>query len=223
MDLTPPEALPDIVAGQLAGLALDPDRPLLAVDVDEVIVGLAGHLGEYATERGFALRLTGYRLDGALWRADGSEASRDEFRDLFRGFFETQTRHQKVYPGAAKALRALSARMQVVILTNVPFHARGDRVANLAGNGIDYPLVANAGPKGPVLRWLDARAGRTAFVDDSPSQLASAARDAPEVARIHFVGDETLRGYLPSVEAAQHMARDWEDVRAIVERAILDG
>ena len=110
--------------------------------------------------------------------------------------------------------------MQVVILTNVPFHARACRIANLAGHGIDYPLVANAGPKGPALRWLDARAGRTAFVDDSPSQLASAARDAPEVARIHFVGDEMLRGYLTEVEAAQHRASDWTQIRRIVEEVL---
>jgi len=218
MDLT----LHDGVAEQLAVLDLDSARPLLAVDVDEVIVSLAGHLGEYAAENGFALRLTGYKLNGALWRADGSEANREEFNTLFRGFFDTQTRHQRAYPGAAAALRALSTRMQVVIVTNVPFHAREDRVANLAAQGIDYPLIANAGPKGPVLRWLDDRAGRMAFIDDSPSQLSSAAADAPDVTRIHFVGDDRLRGYLTDVEAAQHRARDWADLHAIVEKVLLE-
>jgi len=208
------------VAEQLAALDPDPARPLIAVDTDEVIVGLAGHLSEYAAENGFALRLTAYKLNGALRRADGSEASDEEFRALFRGFFETQTRHQRVYPGAADALRALSTRAQVVIVTNVPFHAREDRVANLAGHGIDYPLIANAGPKGPVLRWLDDRAGRMAFIDDSPSQLSSAAQDAPDVARIHFVGDAMLRGYLTDIEAAQHYARDWADLRAIAEKVL---
>lgn len=216
----PRDPLPDGVAEQLAALDLDPARPLLAVDVDEVIVGLAGHLGEYAAENGFALRLTEYKLNGALWRADGSEASGEEFRTLFRGFFETQTRHQRVYPGAAEALRTLSARAQVVIVTNVPFHAREDRIANLAGHGIDYPLIANTGPKGPALRWLDDRAGRMAFIDDSPSQLSSAAADAPDVTRIHFVGDDMLRGHLADVAAAQHKARDWADLRGIAEKVL---
>ena len=220
MDVTAAD-LREGVPEQLAALDLDPRRPLLAVDVDEVIVGLAGHLGEYARNSGFELRLTGYRLDGALWRGDGSAASEDEFRDLFRGFFETQTRHQRVYPGAADALSSLSRRLQVVILTNVPFHARACRVANLADHGIDYPLVANAGPKGPVLRWMRERTGPAAFVDDSPSQLSSAARDAPDITRIHFVGDEMLRGWLTEVEAAQHRAEDWEDIRRIVERVLL--
>ncbi len=219
MDVSLPEAL----AEQLDALTLDPRRPLLAVDVDEVIVGLAAHLTEYAEGRGYALRLTGYKLDGALWRADGTEADRQEFRSVLDGFFETCTRHQRAYPGASEALRALSSRMQVVILTNVPFAAREERVANLAGHGIDYPLIANHGPKGPALRWLSRRAGRMAFIDDSPTQLASAAADAPDVARIHFVGDETLRAYLPEVEAAQYRAESWTRLRTLVEEVLLDG
>jgi len=216
MDLT----LHEGVAEQLAALDLDAARPLLAVDVDEVIVGLAGHLAEYARDNGFALRLTGYKLDGALWRADGAEASREEFNTLFRGFFETQTRHQRIYPGVVEALAALSDKAQIVILTNVPFHAREDRVANLAGHGITYPLVANAGPKGPALRWLDDRSGPMAFIDDSPAQLASSATDAPDVTRIHFVGDRVLRGYLTDIEAAEHRADDWAELGRIVQRVL---
>lgn len=222
MDVKPALELHEGVAEQLATLDLDPGKPLLAVDVDEVIVGLAAHLGEYASENGFSLRLTSYKLDGALWRVDGTEASREDFNDLFRGFFETQTRHQRVYPGAAEALRALSEQVQVVILTNVPFYAREDRVDNLANHGIDFPVVANAGPKGAALRWLSDRAGRTAFIDDSPTQLASSAKDAPEVVRIHFVGDDALRGWLTEVETAQYQADDWVALRQIVETVLID-
>jgi len=221
MDVIAPVDPPEDVVEQLATLTLDPARPLLAVDVDEVIVGLAAHLGDYAREQGFDLRLTAYRLNGALWRGDGTEASREEFQDLFRRFFETQTRHQRAYPGAAQAMRTLSRDMQVIILTNVPFYAREDRVANLAGHGIDYPLIANAGPKGPALQWLSARAGRMAFIDDSPSQLTSAAEHAPDVARIHFVGDDALRGYLTDIDAAQHRAADWAELHGVVERVMM--
>ena len=217
MDLT----IPAEISEQLATLDLDATRPLLVVDVDEVLVSLAGHLGEYAQEHGFALRLTEYRLSGALWRADGTEAGREEFTTLFRGFFESQTLHQRAYPGAATALRALSTQVQVVILTNVPFYARDDRIVNLAGQGIDYPLIANSGPKGPALRWLADRAGKTVFIDDSPTQLASAAQDAPDIARIHFIGDDTLRGYLGQVEAAQHSAEDWPALHSMVEELLL--
>ena len=209
------------VEEQLSVIDLHKDRPLLAVDVDEVIVGLAGHLTDYAQENGFTLRLTSYKLNGALWRADGSAASGEEFQSLFRGFFETQTRHQRAYPGAAEALRALSDRIQIVIVTNVPFYARADRVANLQGHGIAYPLVANAGPKGPTLHWLAERAGPMAFIDDSPAQLASAAAEAPGVTRIHFVGDDALRGYLADLDEAQYRAENWTELQKIVEATLL--
>jgi hypothetical protein len=218
MDVTHP---PAEVQEQLDRLSLDAARPLLAVDVDEVVVGLAGHLAEYAADQGYALRLTGYKLDGALWRYDGTEASAEEFQTIFRGFFETQTLHQRVYDGAAEALGTLSRDVEVIILTNVPFYAHDDRIENLRGHGIDFPVVANAGPKGPALRWLHERAGRMAFIDDSPAQLASSAKHAPDVARIHFIGDEALRVHLAEVEAAQHHAESWTDLHAIADKVLL--
>ena len=202
---------------QLEAVALDPVRPLLAVDVDEVIVSLAAHLAEYAQGAGYRLRLTGYRLDGALTMADGSPAPDDALPNLFKGFFATETRRQRAYPGAAEALAEIAERSQVLILTNVPVARREDRVENLAGQGIAYPLVANEGPKGPALQWLSERiAAPLAFVDDSPTQLASAARHAPRVSRIHYVGDPDLRGFLRDVEHAQHAPADWPGIAETV-------
>ena len=144
----------ELVRPQLEALELIRDKPLLVVDVDEVIVGLAGHLGEYAREKGYSLELSGYKLDGALKRRGGETASDEEFRTLFKGFFTTETVRQRVYPGASEGLSALSRHAQIVILTNVPPFARECRVRNLRGHGIDYPLVVNTGPKGGALAWM---------------------------------------------------------------------
>ena len=116
----PDVAIHEDVLPQLERLSLDPARPLLVVDVDEVIVGLAGHLGEYAAAHGYSLELTGYKLDGALKRSDGETASDEEFRTLFKQFFRTETLRQRAYPDAADVLNRLSQQAQVVILTNVP-------------------------------------------------------------------------------------------------------
>ena len=105
----------EAVLPQLKSLTLDPQKPLLVVDVDEVLVGLAGHLGEFAATKGFSLELTGYQLDGALKRGDGSDASSEEFRALFTEFFETQTRHQRVYPDAATVLNSIKSHANIVI------------------------------------------------------------------------------------------------------------
>ena len=208
----------EAVLPQLDALTLDPQKPLLVVDVDEVLVGLAGHLGEFAETKGFALKLTGYQLDGALKRGDGSEASAEEFRSLFTEFFETQTRHQRVYPDAAAVLESIQLRAQIVILTNVPPYAEKDRIENLRGHGIDYPLVVNHGGKGAALSWLSQRVGNvTAFIDDSPTQIASVAEHAPDVQRLHYVGDDHLRTLLDPLPTAHHAPTTWREIEQVLD------
>lgn len=205
------------MAARLSALGIDGERPILVVDVDEVIVGLAGHLAEFAEEKGYALRLTGYRLDGALRRGDGTEASAAEFRAVFTEFFKTQARHQRAYPDVAETLRKLKDSVQIVILTNVPAYAEAARIDNLRGHGIDYPLVVNQGGKGRVLAWLDAQtSGRVAFIDDSPSQIASASKYAAEVVRLHFVGDASLRRMVDPVPEAQFSPESWREIGEIL-------
>lgn len=204
--------LPAPVAAQLTGLALDPGRPLLAVDADEVLLSMVAPLTRFAETQGFRLALTEYRLDGALTRAkDGAAASRDELRALLGGFFETEAHHQPVVPGAAAALAELAASgVQVMVLTNAPETAKDRRKALLAGYGIDYPLVANSGGKGRALRYLwDHLAGPVAFIDDSDGQLASAAERAPGVIRAHFIADPALRQMTRPAADADLWAESW--------------
>ena len=122
---------------------------------------------------------------------------------------------------AAEALARLSARVQVVVLTNVPRHARDLRRRNLAALGMDYPMVENAGGKGRALCWMAAHAGApAAFVDDSLKQHESAARRAPEVTRIHFVGAGHLRRLLPESPAAHHRVEGWAECEAVLKREL---
>lgn len=207
----------DAVLPQLRTLALRVEHPLLIVDVDEVLVGLAAHLGEFAAARGYRLELTGYKLDGALKRANGTTASEDEFRSLFKRFFEAETIRQRVYPDAASVLRRMSDHAQIVILTNVPPAARASRIRNLRGHGIEYPLIVNRGPKGEAVAWMEQRvAAPVAFIDDSPSQIASVAERAPDVTRIQFVGDGSLRAMLEPFRHADHAPANWLEIESIV-------
>jgi len=208
----------EAVLPQLEALTIDPRMPLLAVDVDEVLVGLAAHLGEFAQSNGFALNLTSYQLDGALKRDDGSDATPEEFRALFKEFFDTQTLLQRVYSDAAVVLDRLSQHVQVLILTNVPPYAKEHRIENLRSHGIDFPLVVNHGGKGKSLAWLAGQtSGAVAFIDDSPTQLASAAKYAPDVHRLHFVGDEHLRSILGPLPDAHHAPTDWLEIEQVLQ------
>ena len=227
--MTPPMSMEEIeasldpeVLAQLRAVAIVPGRPLLAVDADEVLVYLAEHLARYLATIGFDMRLTQYQLEGSIFPA-GSDVPVpfDDCLRLIDRFFDDETLNQVALPGAAAALARLSARAQVVVLTNVPRHARDLRRRNLAALGMDYPMVENAGGKGRALRWMAARAAApAAFIDDSLRQHESAARRAPEVTRIHFVGAGHLRRILPESPAAHHRVEGWEECEAVLRECL---
>jgi len=123
----------------------------------------------------------------------------------------------------AEALARLSEWAQVVVLTNVPRHARDLRRRNLAALGMGYPMVENAGGKGRALFWMASHAAAPmAFIDDSLKQHESAARRAPEVTRIHFVGASHLRRILPESPAAHHRVEGWAACEAVVSDVLTD-
>jgi len=217
------EHLDPEVLGQLRALPLEPGRPLLAVDCDEVMVHLSEHMARWLPSIGFRMHLTQYQLEGSIFPV-GSDVPVpfDDCLRLIDRFFEEETLNQQPISGAAEALERLAAKAQVVVLTNVPRHAGTMRRENLAALGMGYPLVENGGGKGKALLWLSARAqAPVAFVDDSLKQHESAARRAPEVARIHFVGASNLRRILPESRAAHHRVEGWGECETVVGRLFL--
>jgi hypothetical protein len=212
---------PEVLA-QLRTLSIVPGRPLLAVDADEVLVYLAEHLVRYLQTIGFRMRLTQYQLEGSIFPM-GSEfpVPFDDCLRLIDRFFDDETLNQQALPGAVEALARLSVRAQVMVLTNVPRHARELRRRNLAALGMDYPMVENSGGKGRALFWMAAHAkAPVVFIDDSPKQHESAARRAPDITRIHFVGASHLRSILPESPAAHHRVEGWEACEVVVRRAL---
>lgn len=216
-DVTPdgihPETLRDLEA-----LALEPARPLVAVDCDEVMVHLARHLAEWLGRVGYRMELSRYQLEGSIFPAGSDEPVPFEgCLELIDRFFAEETLHQRPIAGAREALARLAEAAQVVVLTNVPRHAAGLRRQNLAALGMGYPMVWNIGGKGRALAWLRARLeAPVVFIDDSLRQHESAARRAPGVTRVHFVGVEHLRPLLPESPAAHHRAESWPACMALV-------
>ena len=215
---------PEVLA-QLRALPIKRGRPLLAVDADEVLVYLAEHLVRYLPGIGYRMHLTQYQLEGSIY-PEGCDipVPFDDCLRLIDRFFDDETLNQQALPGAVEALDRLSALAQIVVLTNVPRHARELRRRNLAALGMGYPMVENAGGKGRALFWMAARtAAPVAFVDDSPKQHESAARRAPEVTRIHFVGAGHLRRILPDSPAAHHRVEGWEECEALLTETLRRG
>ena len=211
-----PDALADLCA-----LELVRGRPLLAVDCDEVMVEFSSHVVRWLPSTGHEMRLTQYRLEGSMFRrGEDVPLPFDDCVTLLDRFFHEETQGQQPVTGAAEALRRLARDVQVVVLTNVPRFARESRCANICALGMDFPVVVNTGGKGRALAWLAATANApTAFVDDSPLQHEHAAKHAPEVTRIHFVGAASVRELLRESPEAHYRAHDWAEAERQVRAA----
>lgn len=206
------------VLGQLQTLPLVPGRPLLAVDADEVLVHFAGHLAEFVAGLGFDMRLTRYQLEGTIFHKDtGAPVSFEGAIDLINKYFSAECLNQKAISGAAEALARLSGIAQIVVLTNVPRHAREARIENLASLGMAYPVVENGGGKGKALAWMAAKVlAPVAFLDDSPKQIESAKRRVPEAACVQFLGSDYVARIIPESPDADHRVRDWEEAERVI-------
>ncbi len=149
-----------------------------------------------------------YRLHGNVRRLDDRTALLDvevtALLDEFRGALDWL----EPVEAAQEVLGGLAARAGIVVLSNITPAQAVARARNLERLGFALPLIANSGLKGPALKQLARRADATTFfIDDIPQQLASSAEHAPEVIRIHLIGDERLKTLLPPSALAHLYAR----------------
>jgi hypothetical protein len=195
-----------------------PGRPLIVVDADEVLLRFVDGLDRFLRERGLFLDLTSYRLHGNVKRIDDRTALLDvEVTALLDEFREALDWLEPV-EAAQEVLGRLSNRAGIVVLTNITPNQAEARMRNLRTLGFDLPVVANSGLKGPAVRQLANRAAAaTFFIDDIPQHLASAAEHAPDVVRIHLIGDARLKGLLAPSELAHLYAEDWRAAGAFIE------
>ena len=196
---------------------LTPGRPLLIVDADEVLLRFVDGFDKFLKSEGLFLDLTSYRLHGNVKRLDDRTPILDVEVTALLDEFRRELDSLEIVEGADQTLGALASRLDIVVLTNIAPAQAAPRLRNLAALGLDLPLVANSGLKGPAIKALAARAGRPAFfVDDIPQNLASSAEAAPEIWRIHLIGDERLKPLLPPAEAAHLRAAHWRDAHDFI-------
>lgn len=213
------EAPADSVEAQLAAVDLEPGRPIIVSDADEVLFAFMAGFERYLNQQGFNFLWDSYALLGNIRRAtDGEAIEREEVQRLLASFFVERTEHLEPIPGAAEALAALSKRAQVVILSNVPHRQRPARLKALASNGMPYPLISNEGVKGPAVRALADRVGApVVFIDDIPRQHASVRQAVADAFCLHFVGDARLARLLEKAEDSDHRADVWDEALPVIE------
>lgn len=207
---------------EIRRLSRDPKRPLLIVDVDEVLALFVGAFERLLESQGYEFRVERYALLQNIFRPGHHQHLEiSEGQRLLDEFFREHCEKIEPAPGAQEALAALSQEVQVVVLTNCPVDAREARGRWLLTHGFDYQMVVNVGPKGPAVAAIAQGASApVAFVDDLLPNLDSAAKAAPHVQRFHTVADQRLRRLAP-VSPDHRWAEDWEALGPQLRQALL--
>ncbi|MET2826521.1 hypothetical protein [Mesorhizobium shangrilense] len=208
-------------ARQIAELAAD-DRPLLILDVDDVVLEFIRPFPNFLKARGFGLTLASFRLTGNIAeQATGRLVEQAEVTALLDDFFHTQADWQSITDGAAEALSALGDRAEIVMLTAMPHKHRAVRRAHLDALGLNYPLLTTEMAKGPAVAKLRGDKGRPiAFVDDQPPNLVSARHSVADAHLFHLMADNSLREFLPPIPDDIVVVQDWPEAAPKIAAAL---
>lgn len=191
-------------------------RPLLVIDVDEVVVHMLAHLMPWLDRQGLRMDLDSYRLGGNIKDAKtGDPVPREAVQGLVQRFFDDEIHAQETVDHAAAVINRLETRWQVVLLTNAPHRHAATRTASLVAQGITASLLTNDGPKGPPVALMRARAlaagadDLVVFIDDSPNNLESVRTSVPDARLIHFIAHPDLRPLVRDVAGVTLKTGDW--------------
>lgn len=207
--------IPDFTKEQLATLKLDPNKPLVICDVDEVVVHFTLAFEEFLGKRNLWLEAISLALAGNIRSLDTNEpASAATVNQLIDDFFAERTRTLHPIDGAVEALLEIGQSNTVVMLTNLPHFAKSDRTENLRDLGLFFPVITNSGPKGPAIKHLASQTtGPIVFVDDSAGFIQSANDHAPQVKLVHFLHDERFAKHTPHFDFVSLRTNSWDFVK----------
>lgn len=212
----------ETTANQIASLQLRPERPLVICDVDEVVVHFTRDFEDFLGGRGLWLDTSIMLFSGNV-RDQKTLAllSPEEIEKVVVQFFAERTLDMKTIDGAVESLHSIEKSADVIMLTNLPHDAGDDRRANLAGHGLNFPVVTNSGPKGPAIQKIAAQiSAPVVFIDDSPGFIASAFHHAPDVHLIHFLHDERYARLVAPLDFVSLRTATWEEMHPHVLKLI---
>ena len=211
----------NITAPSLHALGLSSARPLVLIDVDEVLGLFMQGFGDFVATRGLEMRIDKFALFQNIYRPGATQHLEiAEGKALFDTFFAGHCDQIEPAPGAIDALNALSNHAEILILSNAPAAAEQLRTEWLRKHGLAHPLILNTGPKGPIAAGLVAQTTYpTAFVDDLLSNLDSVADHAPATTTFQHVADLRLRAFAPASD--RHLRiDDWAELGQAIEAAV---
>jgi hypothetical protein len=193
-------------------------RPLLVTDCDEVLLHMVVPFADWLDEAHhihFDLDLGDF-ANALRHKATGELVPGPNIWPLLQDL-----PRQNAITGAVEGINALAAHGDVVILTNLTDDFRESRAEQLRDVGINFPVFTNQGGKGePLARIVaDYAPSVTVFVDDLAHQHISVAEHAPDVWRLHMVGEPRLQPFIKTPKAAHGRIDDWHSATSwIIDR-----
>ena len=206
--------LSEEISNQIETLELDPDRPLVISDADEVLLQFMRQFEVYLDRNDMWIDLSSFRLQGNIKYKGSDEAVDKTNRNIIDDFFAAETLNFSPVDGAAEALTALSKEAQVIILTNLPLAQKKERQINLSKHGMDYPVIVGSGLKGPAVKSLGDKINAPLFfLDDIPHNINSVAEYVPMSGRIHMIADPRLSKLIGAAEGASARIDQWHEAQ----------
>jgi hypothetical protein len=206
--------LSEEISNQIETLELDPDRPLVISDADEVLLQFMRQFEVYLDRNDMWIDLSSFRLQGNIKYKGSDEAVDMTNRNIIDDFFAAETLNFSPVDGAAEALTALSKEAQVIILTNLPIAQKNERQINLSKHGMDYPVIVGSGLKGPAVKSLSDKINAPLFfLDDIPHNINSVAEYVPISGRIHMIADPRLSKLIGAAEGASARIDQWHEAQ----------
>ena len=193
------------------------NRPLVITDCDEVLMHMVVPFAEWVdAEHGVIFRIEDASFANALKRKEcGTPLEAAEVWPLLDGFFRRELTRQYPIPGALAAMAAIGAEADIVVLTNVGPEHQQRRVDQLALHDFHAPVIGSRGAKGePVRRLIEEYQPSVAvFIDDLAGHHQSVAEVAPDVWRLHLVGEPAIADKIRTAKYAHARIDDWTAAR----------
>ncbi|WP_300398160.1 HAD family hydrolase [uncultured Sphingobium sp.] len=202
-------------------------RPLIITDCDEVLLHMVVPFRHWLDEtHDVHFDMHDRSFAEALRHKDSGEPlERELVWQLLVGFFDTEMHRQAPIAGAVDALLRLSRVADIEVLTNIGERHHQQRIAQLAALGLDFPVHWNQGGKGRPLADIvaDRQPSIALFIDDLAEHHHSVATHAPDVWRLHMVGEPEIASDIPVADKAHARIDDWVAAEAWIMQRLAQG
>ena len=176
-------------------------RPLIITDCDEVLLHMVVPFRHWLDE------------------------THDVHFDMHDRSFAEALRHKDSGEPLERELVWQSRVADIEVLTNIGERHHQQRIAQLAALGLDFPVHWNQGGKGRPLADIvaDRQPSIALFIDDLAEHHHSVATHAPDVWRLHMVGEAEIAAGVPAAPYAHARIDDWVAAEAWIMQRLAQG